>query len=186
MKRFSCLVLCVCFLCGCTSAKQPMDQALDFRNKILNSGSCSFTAEVQATIDEDIYVFQMECIAEHTGILKFTVTEPETIAGVGGEISTSGASLNFDDVVLSVPMVADGRLNPLSSPWVLINSLRSGYLSGIGGYENGFLLSIDDSYKEDALRLNVYTTNDFTPQRTEIYHNGICIIAMQIDDFCIQ
>ena len=68
----------------------------------------------------------------------------------------------------------------------LMNSLRSGYLTAVGESEDGFILLIDDSYKEDSIRLNVYTSMDFIPNRVEMFQNGICFLTMQISSFQLQ
>lgn len=186
MKRFSCLFLCVCFLYGCSSSNPKLEKALEFRNAILSGTSCSFIADISATIDDDIYTFKIDCTTDSTGKLEFAVLEPESIAGICGEVSDSGTFITFDDVVLGLPQVADGRLNPVSSPWVFINSLRSGYLTAVGESDDGFTLSIDDSYEEDSIRLNVYTSMDFVPNRVEMFQNGICFLTMQIRSFQLQ
>ena len=147
MKRFIGLLVLVVILSGCTAVDSQMKHATEFRAHLIEAQSCSFDAAISADYDSYIYTFQVSCVANGDS-LRFTVDSPESICGITGEFTDSGAALTFDDVVLAFPVLAEGQLSPVSSLWVFWNSLRSGYLAGCGENDSGLLLSIDDSYDE--------------------------------------
>ena len=117
--------------------------------------------------------------------MNFTVTSPETIAGIGGTISTSVAELRFHDTALAFPMLAEGRISPVSAPWLFYKTLKGGYLRGCGKTDDGIQLSIDDSYESEPLHLEIFTDTDYTPILAEIYWQQQKIITLQIQNFSI-
>ncbi|MBQ5607614.1 MAG: hypothetical protein IIU86_01150 [Oscillospiraceae bacterium] len=176
-------ILCVLFLfSGCNNADAPLDKALALRNRILDSNGCSFRVNITADYVEKVYVFGMDCEADKEGNLTFSVTEPDTIAGITGKITTAGGAITFDDKVLAFKTMADGQITPVTAPWLFINTLRSGYLNGCTEGENSFEISIDDSYEEDALRLNIRVENDL-PVFGEIFWQGRRLLTLTVEDF---
>ena len=154
-------ILCVVFLfCGCKKNDGPLDNAINLRNKILESNGCSFSATVTADYGEKVYVFSMDCTADKEGNVSFCVTRPETIAGITGNISVTGGNLTFDDKVLAFQTLADGEISPVTAPWLFLKTLRSGYMRGCTEGNNSYQIEIDDTYEENALRLNIFVENN--------------------------
>ena len=175
--------LCViCFLAGCGNTDSELSKALRLREKIANSEGCSFTTSITADYGEKIYTFTMDCQTDNEGNLTFYVTEPATIAGVTGKIDLSGGVITFDDKVLAFQTIADDRITPVVAPWLLIKTLRSGYLRDSSGTENGYKISIDDSYEADALRLQITIENDL-PVFAEIFWKGRRIMTTTVENF---
>lgn len=152
------------------------------RNRILDSNGCSFHATVTADYGEKLYVFSMDCISDKEGNLKFSVVSPETVSGITGEISTEGGALTFDGKILAFPTVADGQITPVTAPWVFLKTLRSGYMNSCTKDSDGYQISIDDSYAEDALRLLISVENNL-PVRGEIFWKGCRILTIAVDNF---
>ena len=146
MKRCLPLLLCICLLWGC-SGGESMDQALAMRSAIEQANSCAFRARITADYGDQVYVFVMECQADPKGNVTFTVAEPEVIAGITGKLSADGGSLTFDDQVLAIPMLTDEQITPVAAPWILIKTLRAGYITSCSKGR----VTIDDSYADDAL-----------------------------------
>lgn len=186
MKIAAAVVLIVCLLSGCGAGDDQMDQAMNLRKKILEADVCSFQSVITADYGDALYTFQMECSTDSAGNLQFTVTDPETISGITGSISQDSASLTFDDKVLAFPMLADGELTPVSAPWLFMNTLRSGYLTGCSKEEEGFCIYIDDSFEESPLHLMIYTNQDILPVSAEIVWQERRILSLDIRDFAIQ
>lgn len=184
--KISAVILVVCFLCGCRAGDNQLDQAMDLRKKLLEAQTCSFTAVVTADYGDALYTFQMDCTADSAGILEFTVTDPETIAGITGNISQESAALTFDDKVLAFPMMADGELTPVCAPWIFLNTLRSGYLTGCKSEDNGLSIYIDDTFENKPLRLLISTGENAVPVYAEIIWQDYRILSLDIRDFAIQ
>ena len=55
------------------------------------------------------------------------------------------------------------------------------------GMEGDWLrLTIDDSYEDDALHLDIWLSDDNMPARAEILHDGSRILSLQIENFVIS
>ncbi|MBQ8359465.1 MAG: hypothetical protein IJX37_06100 [Oscillospiraceae bacterium] len=159
-----------------------MDRAISLRNKILSSDGCSFRATVTADYGEQIYVFAMDCKTDKAGNLTFTVTEPATIAGITGKITGTGGAITFDGQVLAFQTIADGQVTPVTAPWLFMKTLRSGYLKDTSAAENGFEISIDDSYEEDVFQLCIRTEGEI-PVFGEIYWQGRRVLTLTVENF---
>lgn len=184
MKRVLAVILSLLFLCGCTSTDSEMNRVLELRKNIL-SGGCSFHVAVTADYTQKIYTFGMKCDADSEGALTFSVTAPETISGITGNISSEGGKLTFDDQALLFEMIADGQITPVSAPWLLVRCLRSGYIKACGNSDNGLHIQIDDSYEENAMHLDIWTDENNLPVRAEIKWQGKRILSMDVENFTI-
>ena len=155
MKIAAMAVLLAFMLTGCDTGNDALNQAMDLRKRILEAQECRFQSAVTADYGENIYTFQMDCVVDSNRTLEFTITDPQTIAGITGRITDSEASLIYEDKILAFPMLAEGVLTPVSAPWIFINTLRSGYITGCGEEKDGLCLYIDDSYEDNPLHLQI-------------------------------
>lgn len=159
-----------------------MDRALALRSRIQQS-QVTFDVEMTADYGDKTYDFSMSCKGDAQGNLAFTVTAPETIAGISGSISKGTGKLSFDDQMLAFELLSDGLISPVSGPWVMLTSLQSGYLTSCGPEGAALRLSIDDSYKDKALHLDIWLGNEDIPQRCEIYWEGRRLLTMNVKNF---
>ena len=185
MKRLSVLLCLMLLLCGCSETQKEMDRAMALRTKLLGSQECTFTAEITADYGDKTYEFSLDCVGDTEGDLRFTVQRPDTIAGITGMISEENGALTFDDVVLYFEHLADGQVTPVSAPWILIHTLRGGYIIACTMEDNLLHLTIDDSYQEDALRLEVWLNEENVPVHTDIIWKNRRILSINIIDFRI-
>ena len=186
MKRILLIVLSVLLLSGCTADRALENRALALRSKLLNSNACSFDAVVTADYGDKLYSFSLNCAVEGAGIMTFTVSQPETISGITGTISLQGGKLTFDDKVLSFSLLADEQLSPVSAPWILYKTLTGGYLTSCVQEGDYLRLSLDDSYEEDALHLDVWLGAGDLPMQAEILYDNRRILTLQIENFRIS
>ena len=159
-----------------------MQRAMEFRSVLL-SKCVAFDTIITADYGDKTYTFGAYCEADTNGTLTFTVTAPETIAGITGKFSQNRGKLTFDNQALAFPMLADGQVTPVSGPWILMNTLRSGYLTSCGKEGQGLRLSIDDSYQDDALHLDIWLDADDNHVRGEILWQGRRIVSMEVKNF---
>lgn len=186
MRIASVLLLCCCIFTGCKSEDQLLDKAINLRTALLDANSCSFTAVITADYEEAIYTFQMDCEVDRSDVMQFTVTDPDSISGITGQISKEKAALTFDDRVLVFPKLADDQLVPVTAPWIFLNSLKSGYLTGCGKEDEGVCIYIDDSYEDNLLYLQIYTDESSIPIRAEIIYKDRRIFTVDIKNFTLQ
>lgn len=183
MKRAAVLVFLVVMLSGCSSGNKELERGMALRDRLLSGQGCSFDAEVTADYGDKLYDFSMACQGDAQGNLSFTVTAPETIAGITGTVSDSGGKLTFDDTALHFELMADDQLSPVSAPWIFLKTLRSGYLTSAGMDGEQLRLTIDDSYEEDALQLDIWLDGNDVPVRAEILYDGRRILSLSIKNF---
>ena len=169
-------------LSGCSSVDSGIDQAMVLREKLLK-GSCSFDAVITADYGDRIYTFEMQNTADEQGNVKFEVQKPESIANITGEITQEKGKLTFDDKVLAFELMADEQITPVSAPWILIKTLRCGYIHACEATDEGLHIQIDDSYKEDALRLDIWLNKENVPIRGEILYKSRRIITLDVENF---
>ena len=182
MKRIIPILLILVLLAGCAGARDTMDRAMALRSALLAKGA-EFDAAVTADYGDKTYSFGMHCRMEAQGKVTFSVTAPETIAGITGTVSASGGKLTFDGNALAFTLLADRQVSPVSGPWLLMKTLRSGYLTSCGVEDGCLRIAIDDSYEDDALHLDVWLDESDCPKRGEILWKGRRILTVEIENF---
>ena len=183
MRRvLSCCCLLL-LLSGCSREDRDLAAVMKLREQLLQAEKCLFQAEISADYGQQIHQFCVSCDADRDGTVHFSVTAPESISGITGELSASGGRLKFDSAVLGFPLLGDGTLSPVSAPWVFLNSLRSGYLSACGETGDGVRVTVFDSYAEDALQLDIWLDEEFLPYYGEFFWRGQRVLSLKIDNF---
>lgn len=185
MKRVLAVLMILLTLTGCTGGSDELDRAMGLRDALLKGNGCTFETVITADYGDKIYNFRMKCRSDSAGDVVFEVMHPETIAGISGTLSNVGGKLTFDDQALMFEMLADGQITPVSTPWLFVHTLRSGYVKACGKDGNGLHIQIDDSYKEDALHLDIFTNEKDMPIRVELLWQGRRIVSMDVENFTI-
>lgn len=183
MKRIGVILIAVVLLCGCTGKSDELDRVMGLRAKLLGCMEVRFNAAITADYGDEIHTFAMSCTGDNQGNLHFTVTQPETIAGIAGRIGEDAGTLTFDDVALEFPLMADEQVTPVSGPWILLRTLLGGYLTACGTEDDNLRVSIDDSYEDDALNLEIWLDGEDRPIQAEILYDGRRIVTMEIENF---
>ncbi len=180
MRRF--LPLLLVFLLGCSGPDPAMEAALELRSRCLGAAQITFEAELCADYITNIEHFTLECAFDGTDTMRFTVTEPEEIAGIRGSVSGTEGAVEFDGTVLAFPLLADGRLSPVSGPWVLLKAIRSGAIIAAGKEGERIHLTIDDSYADNALTVDLWL-EEGEVEEAEIAWEGRRCMTMTVEDF---
>lgn len=185
MKKAVVLVVCLVCLTGCASSSKELSRSMALRSKLLQAESCTFDADITADYGDKIHTFSLSCRGDANGGMSFSVTAPETIAGITGTIREDGGNLTFEDTALHFGLMADDQISPVSAPWIFLKTLRSGYLTSAGMEEDLLRLSIDDSYEDDALHVDIWLDEEEIPQRAEIVYDGRRILSLLVKNFVI-
>ena len=186
MKKVLSLVLILIILAGCTGKRAEMDRVMALRAKLLACELCSFDVKITADYGDAVQSFGLRCEGRSDGTLGFEVLEPESISGITGRFAAGKGELTFDDVALAFPLLADEQVTPVSAPWILLKTLLGGYLTACTMEEELLRVSIDDSYEEDALQLEVWLDAEDRPVQAEIVYDGRRIITMEVESFQIR
>lgn len=155
---------------------------MDLRSSLLQ-GSCSFEAVITADFGDKTYCFTMECQGEPNGDITFVIQEPEYIQGISGLLQGEGGNLTFGDTALAFPLEGDGVLSPCSGPWVLIRALQCGYIRSCSREDTYYRITVNDSYREDALMLDIWLNEENAPVRADIYEENRRIMALEVKNF---
>lgn len=185
MKKAAVLLMIALVLTGCGGENRELEEALSFRDSLLSGQGCTFSVHLTADYGDALQEFSMDCRGDALGNVEFSVTGPETIAGITGTMSESGGKLTFDETALHFNLIAEDTLSPVSGPWLLVKTLRSGCITSVCEEEGQLHMSIDDSYEDDALRLDIWLDGQGSPVRAEVLHEGVRILTMNIKSFQI-
>lgn len=115
--------------------------------------------------------------------MQFTVTEPDTISGITGNIDSGGGNLTFDNQVLLFPMLADGYISPVCAPWLMMKTLRGGYIHSATKTEEGGYYIFHDSYMEEPLQMEIRSDPSGIPHTGEILWKGRRILTLNVRNF---
>ena len=178
-------LLCM-LLPGCSGSGESLDPALALRSRLLSCASYAFDAQVTADYGDKLYTFEMNCQVDNSGQVTFTVTAPETISGITGTVSAQGGKLTFDDTALAFELLADGQFSPVSAPWVLVHTLHEGYITASAEVENGYMVTINDRYDEEALTLSVWLDHNGLPAGAEIIWRDRRVLSLTVKNFSFQ
>lgn len=183
MKRCA---VCILFLLltGC-SENDELQAGMELRSKLLQASGCAFSVSAAADYGSELYSFSMDCTADRQGEIAFTVTQPESISGISGKLHSDSGELIFDNTALHFPLMADQQLSPVSAPWILLNTLRSGCITSACEEEGIIRLSVDDRYEEDALRLDIWLDEGQLPVHADILQEGRRILSLDVKNFVI-
>lgn len=173
-------------LTGCTGKRDLLDRAMTLRANLLACESCSFDVKITADYGDELHEFTMSCTGDNDGNLNFTVVKPESISGITGTIGAGEGNLTFDDAALYFPLMADDQITPVSAPWILLKTLLGGYLTACAMEDAYLRLSIDDSYEDDALQLEIWLDSEDKPVNAEIIFDGRRIVTMEVANFQIR
>ena len=183
MRVLASVMVVLLLLCGCGGGDKGLEGAIAFRDRLLDASGCEFAANIIADYGTEIDHFRMDIRSDDEGNVAFEVTAPEPIHGITGTVTRAGGALTFDDIILGFPMLAEGQLAPVSAPWIFLKALRSGYISSVGRENEGWRLTVLDSYEEDALVLDVWFGDDWQPINSEISFRGEKILTLVPEDF---
>lgn len=186
MKKAGILVILMVFLTGCKGADPELERVMSLRSRILQTEQCAFDSLITADYGDKLHQFHISCQGDSQGNIQFTVTEPDTISGITGKVTDTGGKLTFDDTALQFDKMADDQITPVCAPWVFLKTLRSGNITAVGKEEEMLRVSIDDSYEDDALRLDIWLDGSDNPQRAEILYAGRRILSLDVKNFRIQ
>ena len=183
MKRLSAVVVLVFLLLSGCNDSEGIKPGMDLRNQLHQANGCRFTAIITADYGEYSYTFRLDCSSDQQGNVRFCVVEPESIQGITGTIDASGGKLTFEGQILAFPMIADDQITPVSAPWLLIRSIRGGYISAGGTDGEYYKLQLDDSYEEDPLQLVIWLDSNNMPIHCDILWRNRRILTAEIENF---
>ena len=160
-----------------------MDQVMLFRQALNDGASCQFEGYITADYGDRLYTFTLDCQVDALGNVTFSVRSPQSICGITGKIGEEKGILTFDEQVLAFPLLADGYISPVSGPWLMVRALKAGYIRGCSQEEQKIRVTIDDSYEEDTIQVDVWLDEQNCPMQADFLWKGRRIITMEVKNF---
>lgn len=182
MKTIPVIMLLSVLLCGCKD-NTHLDRALSLRQTLLSHG-CRFQCDITADYTDALYTFSLLCTFDENGAMEFSVMEPDSICGIAGQVDPTGGKLTFQQQHLLFPVLADGYISPVSAPWLMLKSLRSGYIRSCGQQQQGLYIIMDDSFAQAPLQVEMWTDSQDIPYHCEMLWKGRRILSITLKDFC--
>lgn len=182
------LLICawVILLSGCNSQEDSTQIAMSLREKLNQGKYCEFRCEVTSDFGTSIYSFVLDCAIDSSGKLVFSIAEPASIAGIGGYIAADSGRLTFDEHVLAFPLLAQGEVSPVCAPWLFYKALSGGYIRCCGEDDRGVRVTIDDSFAQENIQVDIWLDKQQMPKYAEIFWQGRKTLTLEIESFRIQ
>ncbi|RGC62295.1 hypothetical protein DXA92_04720 [Agathobaculum butyriciproducens] len=112
-------------LCGCGRSAEM--SAEDVRAHFASLDSCTAHLKIISDLDESVLEFESDYVYNREDSDSFTLTAPESVAGIGGRISgeENGAfTLQYNDLQLDDIAPRHTGLTPADAWFCLLNDLR--------------------------------------------------------------
>ncbi len=183
MGRFGALLAVLVLLSGCSGSTRELERGMSLRTRLLQGTSCTMETEITADYGDKVHNFGIRSQSDPKGDLTFTVTQPETVSGITGKIGEEGGKLTFDDTALHFELLTDDQITPISAPWILLKTLRGGNLTSACQEDDLLHLTMEDSFEDDALVLDIWLNAKDEPVRSEILYDGRRILSLHVTSF---
>lgn len=160
-----------------------MNNAIKFRRELLTAQGCSFDTDITVDYGMQTQLFALSNQGDSMGNISFSVTYPESISGISGDISGQGGNLVFDDNILAFPLLAGDQLSPVSAPWLFLKAIQSGNILSACTEENLLHIVVDDSYEDNSLTLDIWIDDRLRPVYADILYEGTRILSLAVKNF---
>lgn len=186
LRKLILLFFLLLTLTGCDETPKELDAGMQLRSQLLQASGCTFSSQITADYYDRLFCFAVDCSVDTNGTVSFTVMQPDSISGISGTLAGVGGQILFDDVALTFPLTAEDLPSPVSTPWILMKALRSGFLTS-ACQENGQIrLSVDDRYDDEALKVDIWLNQNKLPEHADILIAGKRILTVSVSNFQIS
>ena len=185
MRRFAAIqiLLCICVLfTACGTESQTLSPAIEFRAALVRAGGCTFRAEVRADFGDTVASFCMDCDAEADGILRLTLTAPETLAGITATVTDAGGKITYDGMALDFGLMAGGNVIPAAAPALAVDCWIREYIASAGQEEERYRVTYEKDFDEKRLVVDTWFENGI-PFYAEVCYNNQRILKLELSDF---
>ena len=173
-------------LTGCGgSIGRAEQEAISLRGEYLALESCSAQVEITADYGQRIVCYRAEAEVEgdHTAL---HLTEPETVAGITAHLEGTDSALECGEVLVETGVLDEGDLTPLNAVPVLLEAIRSGYITACS-YPEESLLRVDCGDPElgpgRGREISLWFDESHAPVRGELFRDGVLTVACEFTDF---
>jgi len=180
------VVVALSVLTGCNQKKDTVQEAMDFRTELMESGGCEFTAEITANLGSRVYDFTLDChYFTEPQSLELTVTAPETIEGITATIEGEEAKVSFDGAGLELGTTAGGNIPPLVFPKLLGDAWYGGYIDSVSEDDDGSIVQYRLGQDDDEILVYTYFDSEMVPYYAEVFDDTVGILTASLENFSI-
>ena len=184
-RRWYMIVLALVVLTGCR-ASAPGAAAVQAHYAEL----AGFTAHIKVIFDLDqaVMEYEMDYTYHKDDPDAFTITAPESLAGIGGTIAgvdSAQFSLQYDGMELDDAMPQRAGLTPADGLFCLLADLRSAepvqqWSETVEGVKL-LVLKYEEAREKETVEKQVWLTADgLRPVCAELYADGRCVLSIQV------
>lgn len=131
-KTASCVLMMILLLTGCQAAgtgKTPEEEALALREEYQALAEWSATVDISVCYTQAVYDFTLDVRWSREGETVLTVTAPELVEGITARIAEGETVLEYDGAGLSLGLLDDSGLTPVSAVTALMRQIEKGYMA---------------------------------------------------------
>ena len=177
-------MLLLLLLCACGAEETSAQTPVRFRTSLTEAGGCDFVAAVTADYGDYIRQFTLNCSSE-MGKTEFTVTEPDSAAGITATVSGEEASVSFGDTILAVEEFTSRKISPMAAPYILERAWSEGYISSTGMDGDFEMVEYLLGYGSDQLTVTAWFSGQ-VPVKGTISDGKNDLITCEITDFSLK
>ena len=161
--------------------------AEDVRAHFASLDSCTAHLKIISDLDESVLEFESDYVYNREDSDSFTLTAPESVAGIGGRISgeANGAfTLQYNDLQLDDIAPRHTGLTPADAWFCLLNDLRHAAPVQVWSeHTNGeSLLVLRYEKADDSVEKQVWLRqSDLQPVYAELYEDGARVLTIQVE-----
>ena len=161
--------------------------AEDVRAHFASLDSCTAHLKIISDLDESVLEFESDYVYNREDSDSFTLTAPESVAGIGGRISgeKNGAfTLQYNDLQLDDIAPRHTGLTPADAWFCLLNDLRHAVPAQVWSERtNGeSLLVLRYENADDSVEKQVWLRqSDLQPVYAELYEDGARVLTIQVE-----
>lgn len=167
--------------CGSAAPEQKIEQQF---SAYAAAEELSFTADITARLDDEFFQCTLLCERSEDGTT-VEVLAPELIAGVKAQIKDGEASVEYEDIILSVGTAGLDGLQPVSAVPFLMDALKGGHVIRTWTEKDGDTpLLAAQIYAGDLADVTIwFDAGTLTPWHAELSQDGAVVISCEIREF---
>lgn len=189
-KWLICVPMMTLLLAGCAGGGMSgaEELALTIRGEYLAAEDCTASAVITADYGRRVCTYEME-VSSAEEETTLTITAPETVAGVTARVQGKDSKLEFDGLSVDTGPLDERGLTPVSALPVLLEAVRSGYMTACSMEEN--LLRVDCGDPEGTPGTGAETVLWFDGEthalvQGELLWDGTRVLLCQFSEFTLQ
>ena len=194
-KALSCVLMMTLLLCACTGERDdsPEQLAAAIRGEYLSLAAWQAEADVSVSYGDAVFRFSLSAAGEKDGETVLTVTAPDTVAGITARIRNGETLLEYDGAGLSLGLLDDSGLTPVSALPAVLLSLTEGYMARCAWQGEGesrvLLIQCRDPRVQEGKGTGFDLYLDPSTHallRAEVSTDGVLVLTVRFNEFTME